>query len=118
MLPAPTTIATSTPRRCTRATAPAIARIRSGSVPYSSWPISDSPDSLSSRRLKTAGPSGRGGAGAAAGGGLGASVIASWGRWSGFSDDEAREASDDHILAGERGQLRPQLLDGLALVLV
>src|ERR1700722_13853410 len=51
MLPAPTTIATSTPCSCTSATCRATAATRSGSVPNSSVPISASPESFSRIRL-------------------------------------------------------------------
>src|SRR5215210_5753181 len=35
-----------------------------------------------------------------------------------LADREAHEAADDHVLAGTRRSLRPELLDRLALVLV
>src|ERR671925_2363425 len=52
MLPAPTTSATSTPRAATEVICSAIRVTRSGSVPYSSDPISASPESFSRTRLK------------------------------------------------------------------
>src|SRR3954449_6278349 len=54
MLPPPTTIATSTSRSLTSRTARASASMRCGSWPYSWSPISASPDSFSSTRLKAA----------------------------------------------------------------
>src|SRR3954469_21467732 len=56
MLPAPRTMPISTPRSWTVLICSATALRRSGSVPYSSEPIRDSPDSFSRIRLKT-GPS-------------------------------------------------------------
>src|SRR5439155_26586529 len=53
MFPAPTTIATSTPWSRTAVTCRATAVTRSGSVPYSSSPISASPESFRRMRLKT-----------------------------------------------------------------
>src|SRR3954447_16882884 len=91
MLPAPTTTASSTPRSCTAASSAATALTFSGSVPYSSEPIRDSPESLISTRLKE-----------------GASV----------TDREPGEPPDDHVLAGLRGQVRADLLDGLAVVVI
>src|SRR3954451_20843150 len=95
MLPAPRTTATSTPWSRMRAIWPAIAFSVCGSVPKSRSPMSASPESLSRTRLKAAisGPF------------LGA-------------DREAREALDDHVLAGLGRQLGAQLLDRLAAVLV
>ena len=51
MLPAPTTIATSTPRSRIAATWRAIRSTSAASVPYSSSPISASPESFSRMRL-------------------------------------------------------------------
>src|SRR6201996_7012706 len=86
MFPAPTTIATSTPRSRTEAIWVAIRSTSAGSVPYSRRPIRASPESFRrirpncSKRL------------------LGA-------------DLEVREAGDTDVLAGFRGQLLAQLLD-------
>src|SRR4051794_9971244 len=90
MLPAPTTIASSTPCSWTRAISAATARTRSGSVPYSSEPIRDSPESLSRTRLNV---------------GL-------------LTDGEPHEAPDDDVLAGLGREVRAELLDRLAVVLV
>src|SRR5680860_99499 len=54
MLPPPTTTAISTPRSATVLIWAAMARIRSGSAPYSSGPIRASPESLSSTRSNLA----------------------------------------------------------------
>src|SRR5581483_2959292 len=101
MLPPPTTIATSTPRRCTAATSWAIACTRSGSVPYSRSPISASPESFRSTRRY---------AGAAALEGSCWAVSA--------TDLEPREPADHDVLAGLRRECLPELLDRLAAVLV
>src|SRR3954452_22243124 len=90
MLPAPTTIASSTPSSWTRAISAATARTRSGSVPYSREPMRDSPESLIRTRLKT---------------GL-------------LTKREPSETPDADVLAVLRGEVRAQLLDGLAVVLV
>src|SRR5476651_761268 len=95
MLPPPGTIASCTPVSTTVRIALAIARTRSGSVPKSRLPISDSPDSLSSTRAKT--------------GSLAIALVA---------DDEPYETPDDHVLTGLGGDLVLQLADRLALVLV
>src|SRR5436305_12681881 len=101
MLPPPTTIATSTPRRCTPAISAAIACTHFGSVPYSRSPINASPESLSSTRRKTGAcaPDSRSGAISA-------------------TDRETGEAADDDVLARLSGQLGTQLIDRLAAVLV
>src|SRR5262245_5837377 len=54
MLPPPTTIATSTSSAATSRTARAMASIRRGSCPYAWSPMSASPESFSSTRLKAA----------------------------------------------------------------
>src|SRR5882724_41860 len=90
MLPAPTTIAISTPSSWTRAISAATAFTRSGSVPYSKEPMRDSPESLSRIRLN---------AGSA-------------------TDGKPYETPDDDVLAGLRREVGPQLLDRLAVVLV
>src|SRR4051812_47233747 len=95
MLPAPTTIAIWTPSSWTRAISAATARTRSGSVPYSSEPIRDSPESLTRIRLKAA---------------TRAETL--------LADGEADEAPDHDVLAGLGREVGPQLLDGLAVVLV
>src|SRR5579875_3781374 len=101
MLPPPTTIAISTPRRWTRATSAAIASTRAGSVPYSRSPISASPESFSSTRANIGG---------ADGGACECAISA--------TDGEAGEAADDDVLARLGDQRRAQLLDRLAAVLV
>src|SRR5437588_2099279 len=101
MLPPPTTIATSTPRRWTAATSWAIAWIRIGSAPYSRSPISASPESFSSTRRY---------AGAAAREGSCCAVSA--------TDLEPREPADHHVLSGFRRERLAELLDRLAGVLV
>src|SRR5690242_9587148 len=93
MLPPPTTIAVSTPRRCVSATSAAIAFTHSGSVPYSRSPISASPDSLSRIRRNTGGvplP----------------------------PDGESGKATHHDVLASFGGQLAAHFLDRLAAVLV
>src|ERR671910_2788932 len=95
MLPAPSTTATWTSRSVRPWIWRASWRTTSGSVPYSRSPISASPESLSRIRLKT-------GSGTSPSG----------------PDGEAREAADDHVLARRARQLRPELLDRLAVVLV
>src|ERR1700730_11848358 len=100
MLPAPTTIATSTPWSRTAATCRATAATRFGSVPYSRSPISASPESLSRMRLKA-----------------GAIAVESLYRQGLLADGEAGEAADHDVLAGRGGQLVTQLLNRLALEL-
>src|ERR1700730_13848642 len=99
MLPAPTTIATSTPWSRTAVTWRATAFTRSGSVPKSSCPINASPDSFSRMRLK---------AGAIPGEPIPQVLLA---------DCKAGEAADHHVLTGGGGQLVAQLLDRLSLEL-
>src|SRR6188472_3158624 len=70
--------------------------MRSGSVPYSSEPMRDSPESLSSTLLNR---------GSATLGML-------------FPDTEADEPADDDVLAGLGRELGAELLDRLALVAV
>src|SRR5918994_14094 len=94
MLPAPTTIATSTPRPRTSPTWFAIRSICAGSVPYSRSPISASPESFSRTRLKLAEAIRR--------------LL--------LSHLEAGEARDPDVLAGLGGELGAQVLDRLALV--
>src|SRR5271167_810004 len=100
MFPAPTTIATSTPWSRTAVTCRATAITRSGSVPNSSSPISASPESFSSIRLKAGAIDGR----AYPSNGL-------------LAYSETGEPADDHVLAGGGGQLVAQLLHGLAFEL-
>src|SRR3977135_1906506 len=102
MLPAPTTIATSTPWSRTSVTWRATALTRSGSVPYSSSPIRASPESFSRIRLKA-----------------GAIAVQSLypPRRALLPDSSADEAAYHDVLAGRRRELVAQLLDGLALVL-
>src|SRR6476661_4083238 len=100
MLPAPTTIATSTPRSRTALTWRATEVTRSGSVPYSRSPMRASPDSLSRIRSK---------AGAIAAQPIRGPRLLAHG--------EPCEAADDHVLAGRRCQLVAQLLHGLAVEL-
>src|SRR3954447_15587200 len=95
MLPAPTTIAIWTPSSWTRAISAATARTRTGSVPYSSEPIRDSPESFRRIRLKAA---------------TRAETL--------LADGEPDETPDHDVLAGLGREVRAQLLDGLAVVLV
>src|SRR5918995_4935959 len=95
MLPAPTTIATSTPRPRTSPTWFAIRSICPGSVPYSRSPISASPESFSRIRLKLAEAAKP-------------PLL--------LSDLEPGEAGDSDVLARLGGDVVPQVLDRLALV--
>src|SRR3954449_5333761 len=115
MLPPPTTTATSTPRACTRRTCSAIAAIRSLSAPYSSGPISASPDSLRRMRAKAGSPPAAGSTSSRAISGASARPPPS-GAF--LAHLEAREAPDDDVLAGLRGRGGAQVLDRLAAVLV
>src|SRR4051794_17141533 len=103
MLPAPTTSAISTPRLATSWTCAAMPSTRSGSVPYSRPPIRASPESFSRTRLN-AGSSD-----------TPATIVL---RLPLLADGEPGEARDPHVLAGLRGDLRPHLLDRLAVVAV
>src|SRR3977135_2706533 len=94
MFPAPTTMATSTPRARTSRTWWAIRSIWAGSVPYSRDPIRASPESFSRIRLNRAEAK--------------RSLL--------LPHLEAREARDADVLAGLRGDLGLQVLDRLALV--
>src|SRR5215211_6734998 len=103
MLPAPTTIATSTPRAQTSWTCFAIALTLSGSVPYSRRPIRASPEIFNSTRAKT---------GSAIGGNLipcGRLLLAY---------RKAGKPGDLDVLAGVGGDLGANLLDRLALIAV
>src|SRR5262249_13414610 len=91
MLPAPTTIATSTPRARTAAIWRASRWTSPASVPWSRSPISASPESFRRTRLN-----------------LG-SASATYA--------EVREPGDPDVLAGLRGHLLSQLLDRLRVVL-
>src|SRR4051794_1869978 len=95
MLPAPSTTAIWTPRSCTVLSWSAMDPTVAGSVPYSSGPISASPESLIRTRLKT-----------------GSSLTRL------RAHREAGEAADHDVLAGGAGEVGAQLLDRLALVLV
>src|SRR4051812_10636036 len=97
MLPAPTTIATSTSCARTSRTWLAIRSICVGSVPYSRSPIRASPESFSSMRLNRAEANGR-------------TLL--------LPHLEAREAGDSNVLARLGRDLGAQILDRLALVLV
>src|SRR6202167_2198111 len=116
MLPAPTTIATSTPWSRTAVTWRATAATRSGSVPKSRLPIRASPESFRRMRLK---------AGAIAGQPIPSAHASDRGRRLAqcprcrglLAYGEAGEAADDDVLAGRRGQLVAQLLDRLAVEL-
>src|SRR5690242_13986601 len=101
MLPPPTTIATSTPRRWTSATSRAIVLTRSGSVPYSRSPISASPESFSSTRRNTAGREAEASRCAVS-----------------ATDREPREAANHDVLTGLAGKRCAQLLDRLPAMLV
>src|SRR5690349_17463658 len=98
MLPAPTTIATSTPHSRTVATCLAIRSTSAPSVPKLWLPIRASPESFSRMRPKR--------------GSAGESVTA----LTLFADAKVGEATDLDVLAGFRCQLLAQLLDRLALV--
>src|SRR3954452_12538463 len=89
MLPAPTTTASSTPRSWTAASSAATALTFAGSVPYSSEPMRDSPESLIRTRLNA-----------------GALV----------TDGKPYETPDDDVLAGLRREVRAQLLDRLLVL--
>src|SRR5947209_4691823 len=101
MLPPPTTIATSTPRRCTSATSRAMAWTRSGSVPYSRSPISASPESFSSTRRNAAGREAD----------VSCCAVSA-------TDREPGKATDHHILTRLAGKRRAELLDRPTAVLV
>src|SRR4051794_18480405 len=94
MLPAPRTMAISTPSSWTRLIWSAMRPSVSGSVPKSSGPMRASPDSFSRIRLNA---------------GTLARLLA---------DREAREPPDDDVLARLRRELGADLLDRLAVVLV
>src|SRR6476646_820863 len=98
MLPAPTTIATSTPRPRTSATWLAIRCTSAASVPCWRSPISASPESFSRMRLN-----------------LGSDAMS---ETTLFANPEVGEAGDADVLAGLRRQLLAQLLDRLRLVLL
>src|SRR5690349_376116 len=106
MLPAPTTIAISSPVAWVRAIWAAIRPTRSGSVPYSSPPIRASPESFSITRSK------------ARFGSLTAGLLLRVRRSVLGPDLEAGEAGDADVLAGPRRRLLAQLLDRLAVVLL
>src|SRR5215469_1847855 len=99
MLPAPTTIAISTPRSRTTATCLAILSTSAPSVPKLWLPIRASPESFSMMRPKR---------------GFGEPVTAG----SLFAHAEIGEAGDLDVLSRLRRQLLTQLLDRLALVLL
>src|ERR1700722_7234850 len=106
MLPAPTTIATSTPWSRTSVTWRATPATRSGSVPNSSDPISASPESFSRFRLKAGAIDRR------------AYPVPKQPESAGvLTDGKAGEAPDRDVLAGCRCELVAQLLDGLAVEL-
>src|SRR5436309_1852968 len=79
-----------------------MAATRSGSVPYSSSPMSASPESFRSRRRKAGAP-------------LGGPFTAMEGS---VTDLEAREAAYHHVFSSLAGQRRSQLLDSPAAVLL
>src|SRR3954451_13183094 len=119
MLPAPTTIATSTPRSRTAATCLAMRSTSAASVPKSWLPIRASPESFSSMRPK------RGSAESVTAGSLSQSSAPLRSRRAGSrrslrfasgADAEVGEAGDLDVLAGLGRQLLAQLLDRLALV--
>src|ERR1700759_355191 len=103
MFPAPTTIATSTPRSITEATWVAIRSTSAASVPKSRRPIRASPDSF--RRMRENRSSAT----------FGPLPSSRSGRLLG-ADPEGGEAGDADVLAGFRGQLLAQLLDRLRAV--
>src|ERR1700676_4696331 len=98
MLPAPTTIATSTPMSVARRTWRATAVTRSGSIPYSPSPISASPESFRTTRRYTEA-------------GCPASVAPS--AWCGLlpTELESHEPADGDVLAHLGRQTGAQLLD-------
>src|SRR5204863_4579248 len=97
MLPPPTTIAISTPRRQTRCTSAAMAAMRSASAPYSALPIRASPESFRRMRLKA------GRAPSVEGCAFSALSLR-------LADLEAREAPDHDVLAGLRRGGRPEIV--------
>src|SRR5918997_6367324 len=103
MLPPPTTTATCTPRSTTSRICVAIAAMRSGSEPYSSWPIRASPESFSRTRRKAGSPPG-----APSPSGPPALVT----RRLLLPHREPREAAHHHVLANLGGDLLADLLDG------
>src|SRR6188474_2891331 len=114
MLPAPTTIATSTSRPRIAAICSAIRCTSPASVPYWRSPIKASPESFSRMRLNW-------GSVAIGVGGIaprrGEPIGAIWGLRL-LADAEVREAGDADVLAGLRGELLAQLLDRLRVVLL
>src|ERR671936_2647130 len=117
MLPPPSTIATSTPESWTSLSCSAMLRTVSGSVPYSSGPMSASPESFTRTRLNAGArltpPSGSG----RSAGSPGVTPTPSGARRS-RAHLEAGEAPDDDVLPSRAGQLLAELLDGLAAVAV
>src|ERR671937_2603215 len=107
MLPPPTTIATCTPRSCTRFTVRAMPWMRSASTPYSRGPMRASPESFRRILLKAGLPS-----------------PSTWDTANqnpnrpSLADLEAREPANHDVLARLCGDLRTQLLDRAPLVLV
>src|SRR4051794_33863313 len=109
MFPPPTTTATSTPRSWTRFTVRAIEWMRSASTPYSSGPISASPESFSSTRRKAGLPF-------AAPGSDTIEIYPGTGLGGLFADAKAREPADNHVLTRLRRDVGAQLLDRPPLV--
>src|SRR6478609_5488691 len=101
MFPAPTTIAISTPSSCTAATCLAMRSTSAPSVPYSSWPIRASPESL--RRMRP-------------NWGASAESVTRVDPRSVLAHPEVGEPGDLDVLAGLRRQLLAQLLDRLRVV--
>src|SRR5438067_3340183 len=99
MLPAPRTIAISTPRSWTTLICCATACRRSGSVPKSSEPRRDSPESFRRTRRKTGCDTRR-------------ESLPS------VAHDKAGEAADDDVLARLCREVRAELLDRLPVVLL
>src|SRR4051812_4869536 len=110
MFPPPTTIATSTPRSCTRLTVWAMPWMRSASTPYSREPIRASPESFRRMRRKAGLPSPSTCATArnpnAPGDGPSVAHL------------EAREPADHDVLARLGRDVGPELLDRAPFVLV
>src|SRR6266508_3780253 len=103
MFPPPTTIAVSTPLRCTSAISAATTATRAGSMPYSRSPISASPDSF--RRMRRNGE-----ALAACSCATGSTLANSGDRVPGVVDELGTGLSQ-HLLDRRRGLLVPGLVE-------
>src|SRR3954471_11692985 len=107
MFPAPTTIAISRPSERTSTISAAISSILCGSIPYSRSPMSASPETLSSTRLKI------GRAPAPAGAESGASIATSAAGEQRVTHelDDLKPALGQHGAGWLRGLPRPCLVD-------